>query len=109
MATPAEVARFHDPAYVAALQRAERTQAVSEADRAAYRIGAEGNPVFAEIYRRPMTSAGGVLLAAPADRAGRHGALPGRRHAPRPAGTRQPGSATSTTRCWASWPGWTRA
>ncbi len=64
MASPAEVARFHDPGYVAALRRAEASQSVSEADRAAYRIGAEGNPVYPEIYRRPMTSAGGVLLAA---------------------------------------------
>ena len=64
MASPAAVARFHDPDYVAALRRAEDTQAVSEADRARYRIGAEGNPVYREIYRRPMTSAGGVMLAA---------------------------------------------
>ncbi len=64
MASPAAVARFHDPDYVAALRRAEDTQAVSEEDRARYRIGAEGNPVYREIYRRPMTSAGGVMLAA---------------------------------------------
>ena len=64
MATEAQVCRFHDPAYVAALRRAEETQTVSDADRALYRIGAEGNPVYPEIYRRPMTSAGGVLLAA---------------------------------------------
>jgi acetoin utilization protein AcuC len=64
MATEAEVTRFHDPGYVAALKRAEATQSVSEADRARYRIGAEGNPVYPEIYRRPMISAGGVLLAA---------------------------------------------
>lgn len=64
MATAAEVTRFHDPGYLAALRRAEATQAVSEADRARYRIGAEGNPVYREIYRRPMTSAGGVMLAA---------------------------------------------
>ena len=64
MATPDQVARFHDPAYVAALKRAEERQAVSEADRTTYRIGAEGNPVYPEIYRRPMISAGGVLLAA---------------------------------------------
>ena len=64
MADPADVIRFHDPNYVAALERAEATQAVSEADRALYRIGAEGNPVYPEIYRRPMTSAGGVMLAA---------------------------------------------
>ncbi len=64
MASIQQVTRFHDPAYVAALQRAEAAQAVSDADRALYRIGAEGNPVYPEIFRRPMTSAGGVLLAA---------------------------------------------
>jgi len=64
MATEAQVTRFHAPAYIAALRRAEETQAVSDEDRATFRIGAEGNPVYPEIYRRPMTSAGGVLLAA---------------------------------------------
>ncbi len=64
MASVAAVTRFHDPDYVAALRRAEDTQTVSEADRARYRIGAEGNPVYREIFRRPMTSAGGVMLAA---------------------------------------------
>ena len=64
MATEAEVCRFHEPAYAAALRRAEATGGVSEEDRARYRIGAEGNPVYPEIYRRPMISAGGVLLAA---------------------------------------------
>ncbi len=64
MASVAAVTRFHDPDYVAALRRAEDRQAVSDEDRARYRIGAEGNPVYREIYRRPMTSAGGVMLAA---------------------------------------------
>ena len=64
MAEPADVTRFHNPAYLAALARAEADQAVSDADRALYRIGAEGNPVYPEVYRRPMTSAGGVMLAA---------------------------------------------
>ncbi len=64
MARPEQVTRFHDPEYLAALQRAEATQAVSDADRERFRIGAEGNPVYREIYRRPMTSAGGVMLAA---------------------------------------------
>ena len=64
MASVAAVTRFHDPDYVAALRRAEETQTVGEADRALYRIGAEGNPVYREIYRRPMTSAGGVMLSA---------------------------------------------
>jgi acetoin utilization protein AcuC len=64
LATPAQVQRFHDPAYIDALRRTEANHEVSEADRARHRIGAEGNPVFREIYRRPMTSAGGILLAA---------------------------------------------
>jgi acetoin utilization protein AcuC len=64
MATPAQVARFHDPAYIEALRRTEAAGAVTEPDRARYRLGADGNPVFPEIYRRPMTSAGGILLAA---------------------------------------------
>lgn len=63
-ATPEELARFHTPDYIAALMRAEASQAVSEADRARYHIGAHGNPVYREIFRRPATSAGGVMLAA---------------------------------------------
>ena len=57
------VLRFHDAGYVEALWRAEAAQHVPDADRERFRIGAEGNPVYAEIYRRPMTSAGGVMLA----------------------------------------------
>ena len=64
MATVAEVTRFHDPAYVAALQRAEATQSATDEDRTCFNIGAGGNPVYPEVYRRPMTSAGGVMLAA---------------------------------------------
>jgi acetoin utilization protein AcuC len=63
LADLADVLRFHDPAYVAALRRAEENQSVLEEDRDRFRIGAEGNPVYPEIYRRPMTSAGGVMLA----------------------------------------------
>ena len=44
--------------------RAEATQSVSDADRARFRIGADGNPVYREIFRRPAISAGGVMLAA---------------------------------------------
>jgi acetoin utilization protein AcuC len=64
MASDAELARFHEPAYVAALRRAEATQVASAEDRARFRIGAEGNPVYREMFRRPAISAGGVLLAA---------------------------------------------
>lgn len=64
MADAGQLARFHDPAYIAALQRAEATQAVSEADRARFCIGAAGNPVYRDVFRRPAISAGGVMLAA---------------------------------------------
>jgi acetoin utilization protein AcuC len=63
-ATQAQLTRFHDPAYVAALRRAESEQTVSPEDRERFRIGADGNPVYPEVFRRPATSAGGVMLAA---------------------------------------------
>jgi len=64
MATEAQLTRFHDPAYIAALRRAEAAQSVSDADRARFRIGADGNPVYREVFSRPATSAGGMLMAA---------------------------------------------
>ena len=45
MAEPADVLRFHDAGYLAALERAEAAQSVSAEDRERYRIGADGNPV----------------------------------------------------------------
>ncbi|MBU6497874.1 MAG: acetoin utilization protein AcuC [Rhodospirillales bacterium] len=64
MASEAQLLRFHDAAYLAALRRAEATQSVPPEDRARFRIGADGNPVYRELFRRPATSAGGVMLAA---------------------------------------------
>ena len=64
MASQDELCRFHDPAYIAALHRAEATQAVAPEDRERYRIGADGNPIYREVFRRPATSAGGVMMAA---------------------------------------------
>ncbi|MGH7041114.1 MAG: acetoin utilization protein AcuC [Acetobacteraceae bacterium] len=64
MATDAELTRFHTPAYIAALRRAEATQHVNDTDRTRHRLGVEGNPVYPEMFRRPAISAGGVLLAA---------------------------------------------
>jgi acetoin utilization protein AcuC len=64
MATDAEIIRFHDPDYLAALKRTEVAQKVSPEDRARYRIGADGNPVHGDIYRRSAISAGGAILAA---------------------------------------------
>lgn len=59
-----DLTRFHDPDYIAALQQAEADQQVSAAIRDRYRIGADGNPIYREMFRRPATSAGGTLLAA---------------------------------------------
>jgi len=63
-ATEGELARFHEPAYIAALARAEADQAVDAETRARFGIGANGNPVYREVFRRPATAAGGTLLAA---------------------------------------------
>ena len=53
MATPGQLARFHHPDYIAALQRAEATQQVDPADKARFHIGAHGNPVYREVFSAP--------------------------------------------------------
>jgi len=63
-ATFAQLARFHDADYLRALMEAERSQSAGEEVRARFGIGANGNPVFREVFRRPATGAGGALLAA---------------------------------------------
>ncbi|ANK82387.1 MAG: acetoin utilization protein [Rhizobiales bacterium NRL2] len=63
-ATVDELCRFHDPAYVAAVQRAEREQRADAELRERYNIGRLENPVFGEVFRRPATAAGASLLAA---------------------------------------------
>jgi acetoin utilization protein AcuC len=63
-ATPAELARYHDPEYIAAVMRAEREQAASEPVRRAFNLGINGNPVYAEMFGRPATACGASLLAA---------------------------------------------
>lgn len=62
-AKPAALSLWHDPAYIAALQQAESDGQVSDAVQARHNIGTHANPVFAEVFRRPATSAGGALLA----------------------------------------------
>jgi acetoin utilization protein AcuC len=62
-AKPAALTLWHTPDYVAALVRAEATQAAPEADRLRHGLGTLSNPVFPEVFRRPATSAGGALLA----------------------------------------------
>jgi acetoin utilization protein AcuC len=54
---------WHDPEYVAAVQRAEGEGRVSDDVRARYHLGTHANPVFPEMYRRPATAAGASILA----------------------------------------------
>ena len=63
-ATPEQLARFHHPDYIAALQRAERDGASDEAVRRRHNFGCNGNPIFPEMFRRPATACGGTLEAA---------------------------------------------
>jgi len=62
-AKPAALHIWHTPDYVDALQRAEQTQSVNDAERARFGLGTTANPVFPEMFRRPATAAGGSLLA----------------------------------------------
>ena len=62
-AKAAALTGFHTPDYLAALEAAERDQAVSDVVRARHGLGTPSNPVFAEMYRRPATSAGASWLA----------------------------------------------
>ena len=66
VATPDQLARFHDPDYVAAVMAAERDQRLEPEASARWNIGRNGNPVFPEVFRRPATSCGGTLFAAAA-------------------------------------------
>ncbi|MES2713718.1 MAG: acetoin utilization protein AcuC [Pseudomonadota bacterium] len=76
-ASAEDLTRFHAPDYVAALERAQITQSVAEADRARFDIGARGNPVYGQMFDRPRTGAGGLLLAAELTRAGGVAHVPG--------------------------------
>ena len=62
-AKPKALWAFHTPEYVSALARAERRGVVSDLERDQFQLGTHSNPVFAEMFRRPATGAGGVMLA----------------------------------------------
>ncbi len=62
-AKPAALHVWHEPEYIEALQRVERTQHATPYDTARFDLGSVTNPVFPEIFRRPATAAGGSLLA----------------------------------------------
>ncbi len=63
-AKPAALELWHEPVYIAALQAAEVEGEATEEMRARFNLGTLSNPVFPEVYRRPATGAGGVMLAA---------------------------------------------
>ncbi len=63
-ARPEALTVWHTPDYVAALQAAEVAQSVSEAVRDRHHLGTAANPIYPAMFRRPATSAGGVMLAA---------------------------------------------
>lgn len=63
-ARPKALTVWHTPDYIAALQAAEAAQSVSDAVRARHHLGTAANPIYPAMFRRPATSAGGVLLAA---------------------------------------------
>jgi acetoin utilization protein AcuC len=63
-AKPAALALWHAPDYIAALQAAEALGEATPEMRERFHLGTLSNPVFPEVYRRPATGAGGVMLAA---------------------------------------------
>jgi len=65
-ATPDQLTRFHTPAYVDAVMRAERDQALSRVERERFNIGVNGNSIYGEIFRRPATACGFCYFNDPA-------------------------------------------
>ncbi len=64
LASVADLCRFHTPAYVAAVQRCEQRQHADADDRSRFNLGVNGNPIYAEMFRRPATACGASLAAA---------------------------------------------
>jgi acetoin utilization protein AcuC len=63
-AKAAALTTWHTPDYIAALQAAQGAGTVDDATRARHHLGTLSNPVFPEVFSRPATGAGGVMLAA---------------------------------------------
>ena len=64
MAGEADLARFHNPLYIAAVRAAERDGDLPMEAKRRHHIGTNGNPIFDGMFRRPATACGGGLLAA---------------------------------------------
>ena len=63
-AKPQTLTTFHTPTYISALQHAEDQQFVNDETCKRHGLGTLSNPVYPHMFRRPATSAGGVLMAA---------------------------------------------
>lgn len=63
-AKPVALQLWHEPAYIAALQAAEHDGTVDAKTAKRFGLGTLSNPVFPDMFRRPATGAGGVMLAA---------------------------------------------
>lgn len=63
-AKPAALELWHKPTYITALQAAEAVGEATPEMRERFHLGTLANPIFPEVYRRPATGAGGVMLAA---------------------------------------------
>lgn len=70
-ADEARLARFHDPAYIAALREACASGRVDAQVRARHGIGTMENPLFPGVFERASTSVGGSIRAAGLALAGR--------------------------------------
>lgn len=63
-ASPETLTRYHDPAYIAALQRVSTEGKASREDRERFALGTMENPVFPMLFERVAVSVGGSILAA---------------------------------------------
>lgn len=63
-AKPSALTLWHDADYITALQTAETMGDATPDMRARFHLGTLSNPVFPQVFRRPATGAGGVMLAA---------------------------------------------
>ncbi len=64
VATPQQLAAFHDPDYIEALRLADHLGRVTPAVRKKYRIGTMENPLFPGLFQQAATSVAGSILAA---------------------------------------------
>lgn len=64
VATPQQLAAFHDPLYIEALQLADSQGRVTSEVRKKYRIGTMENPLFPGLFQQAATSVAGSVLAA---------------------------------------------